>query len=387
MEDYKRTHPWLTFVANLKAIPWTLWALLGECQSKCEHVRDAPILPDSYRELSRIYLIRGVVATVAIEGNTISMDEALDCWEGKSSLPPTREYQGREIKNFRMIHDKLLNIFQAGEKPKISLKIIKELNKDVLNGLILEDHVQPGQITLRQVGVSRYRGAKPEECEYLLERLCNWLNETGFQPPDPSMTFIFGIIKAVIAHLYIVWIHPFGDGNGRTARLVELIILMSSGIPDLSAHLLSDHYNRTRDDYYEELTKSTATNGDIIPFMAYAVTGLLRGLQDQVRVIQKQQWMVVWQGYVYRNIKGKPGPIKERKLRFVLAVSEHDQAIPVNSLEKMSDIWEIYHDQAKNAIKNDVTALVSDGLLLREKGTIRANLNALSAFRSIALGS
>ncbi len=42
---------------------------------------------------------------------------------------------------------------------------------------------------------------------------------------------IYAIIKAVLAHVYIAWIHPFGNGNGRTARLIEFHLLMSGGMP------------------------------------------------------------------------------------------------------------------------------------------------------------
>ena len=53
------------------------------------------------------------------------------------------------------------------------------------------------------------------------------------------------ILRAITAHLYLIWIHPFGDGNGRLARLVEFTILLKSGIPSIAAHLLSNHYNAT----------------------------------------------------------------------------------------------------------------------------------------------
>ncbi len=58
-----------------------------------------------------------------------------------------------------------------------------------------------------------------------------------------------GVLKAIVAHLYIAWIHPFGDGNGRTARMVEFKICLSSGIAVPAGHLLSNHYNETREAY------------------------------------------------------------------------------------------------------------------------------------------
>jgi Fic family protein len=60
------------------------------------------------------------------------------------------------------------------------------------------------------------------------------------------------LMKAILTHLYIAWIHPFGDGNGRTARLAELQILLAAGMPMPASHLLSNHYNTTRTDLYRQ---------------------------------------------------------------------------------------------------------------------------------------
>jgi hypothetical protein len=67
--------------------------------------------------------------------------------------------------------------------------------------------------------------------------------------------------------------HPFGDGNGRVARLIEVQILSESGvIPDVATGLLSDHYNKTRSQYYLALD---GAQGDVTSFVGYALQGLL----------------------------------------------------------------------------------------------------------------
>lgn len=57
--------------------------------------------------------------------------------------------------------------------------------------------------------------------------------------PGSQNRVAFGIIRAILAHLYLAWIHPFGDGNGRTARSMELHLLMDSGVPSAAAQLLN----------------------------------------------------------------------------------------------------------------------------------------------------
>ena len=61
----------------------------------------------------------------------------------------------------------------------------------------------------------KLQGAPWEECQYLLDQLCGFLNK-DFKPPTKEMNISFAVLQAIVAHLYIAWIHPFGDGDGRT---------------------------------------------------------------------------------------------------------------------------------------------------------------------------
>src|SRR5436305_12681723 len=99
MRRYLETHSWLTFSANLKAAQPELWMMLGECQSKCEHLSKVPLRPDIAEQLHKMYMVKGVLATTAIEGNTLSEEEVEKILEGKSELPPSREYLGQEVSN------------------------------------------------------------------------------------------------------------------------------------------------------------------------------------------------------------------------------------------------------------------------------------------------
>ena len=284
---FEDTHKWLTFsVARLERSGPRLWAMLGECQSKCEHIAGVPLRPDVADNLHRVYLAKGALATTAIEGNTLSEHEVLQVLKGDLKLPPSREYLKQEIDN---IVGALNGIWeQVGSKtlPALTVGELEHFNKLVLDGLTVEEGIVPGRIRTHEVGVARYRGAPPEDCRYLLERLTTWLEGQEFQTP-PGMDIIWGIIRAVTAHLYMAWIHPFGDGNGRTARLVEYRLLLASGAPSPAVHLLSNHYNLTRSEYYRQLERASASGGDYVPFFEYAVRGFLDGLREQIAEIRK----------------------------------------------------------------------------------------------------
>jgi Fic family protein len=386
MRTYEKTHPWLTFSADLSRSPHNLWLMLGECQSKCEHIKNAPILPATADELLQIYLAKGTLGTTAIEGNTLTEQEVRAHLQGKLTLPPSKEYLGREIDNIISGCNGVLNNIREGlTPPPLNVEEIKIVNRLVLNGLTTEDHVRPGELRTVSVGVPGYRGAPSEDCEYLLQKLCDWLNSSDFEGPA-AMKIVYAIIKAVLAHLYIAWIHPFADGNGRTARLMEFRILISSGVPHPATHLLSNHYNQTRTQYYYELQKASQSKGDIVPFMIYAVQGFLDGLREQTEAIQNQQWAVVWRDFIYRSIKGNPGERTTRKQRVMFAISKQKEPVKLREIADLTpQLARAYAQKTPKALARDINDLAKDGLLVKEKGHIRPCFEAISGFESVTV--
>ena len=76
-----------------------------------------------------------------------------------------------------------------------------DYNRQVLNRLPLEEGVTLGKLRTYSVVVGNvYRGAPAEDCEHLLERLCEWLNGSDFEPRE-RMDAVYAILKAVVAHL------------------------------------------------------------------------------------------------------------------------------------------------------------------------------------------
>ena len=171
MRTYERTHPWLKFKVNLTGASWRLWALLGECQSKCEHVAGVPLRPETAQELYRVYLVKGAAATTAIEGNTLSEDEVKEHIAGALKVPESRQYLVQEVDNIIEKCTDILEGLRENRSADLSREGIEELNAAVLKGLELDEGVVPGQIRTHHVHVRRYQGAPPEDCRHLLDRL------------------------------------------------------------------------------------------------------------------------------------------------------------------------------------------------------------------------
>ncbi len=376
---YTLSHPWLTFELDLRQAPPRIWSLLGECQSKCEHLAGVPLRPRLAMQLMQVFLAKGILASAAIEGNTLTEQEAIAHVEGSLVTPPSRAYLKQEIDNLLKLHNEVAAETISGSPRRFSAPLIKEYNRRVLEGLEVEEHVVPGEIPPVDIGVGRYRGAPRADCEYLLERLANWLN-ADWSKPGVLEPLQAAIIKAIMAHLYLVWIHPFGDGNGRTARMMEVQVLLQSGIPQPSCQLLSNHYNKTRDRYYRELQRTSASGGNALQFIVYALEGFRDGLREQIELVRLQQWDVSWRNYVHEHFKdGSDVDIRRRHL--VLDLGNHPKPVPRAKMAEISPrVAAAYATLDDKTLTRDLGSLEQDKLIRKEGDGYVANKERILAF-------
>jgi Fic family protein len=380
MLTYQETHPWITFRLNLRGASYKLWMLLGEAESKCQHIVGVPLLPDIADHLHQVFLAKGVLATTAIEGNTLTEEEVLRRIEGKLELPPSKQYLGQEVDNIVEACNLIAASQIFGDEPiDLNVEDIKAYNRLVLKDLPLGEDVVPGEFRQHSVMVGRYRGAPPQDCRYLLERLCEWLNN-DFNIPGVNKVAL-GILKAIVAHVYIAWIHPFGDGNGRTARLIEFKILLSVGVPTTSAHLLSNHYNLTRSEYYRQLDQAHRSGGDILPFVEYALQGFVDGLKEQIDIIKQQQLKVHWINYIHSIFRDKDGVANTRRRRLVIDLTDQDDPVPPSKVRHISPrIAEDYAGKTDKTVMRDINYLIEMNLVKKTKKGFQAKTETMIAF-------
>ena len=379
--DYEKSHPWLKFRVDLTSAPPAFWVVLGECQSKCEHISGVPLRPDVAQLLHLVYLAKGAWGTTAIEGNTLSEEEVLQQVQGKLEVPPDKQYLKQEVDNIIQESNRMLAQISQRTMLALSPDRIKELNQVVLNGLALEEDVQPGQVRKYSVGVMNYRGAPFQDCEFLLARLCEWLNGPDFGPQAGLGRIHMAILKAVIAHLYIEWIHAFGDGNGRTGRLVEDQILLAAGVPSPACHLLSNHYNLTRREYLLQLRSASESGGDVVPFLTYALNGFLLGLRGQLAYIRKLQMEFAWKDYVHDHFRTQTTKAAQRQRQLLLDIFEKEDPVPISEIDQISPrLAKAYATMHPRTAARDVESLERKKLLVREGKTVRANQDLISSF-------
>ena len=383
--EYERTHPWIKFSANLSRAPISLWMMLGEAKSKCQHLAGVALKPSVARSLHQIYLAKGALATAAIEGNTLTEKEALAIVKEKSQLPKSQAYLKKELENIVGAVNLIMDQIERDGPIEISEADIKKYNKQILSGLTVEPYVVPGEYVKTDVAVAGYHAAPWKESSALIQKLCDWLNGPEFQSPKDEDAIHFGILRAILAHLYLVWIHPFGDGNGRTARLMEVRFLTEAGVPSTAAHLLSNHYNKTRSDYYRHLKEASQNGGDVTAFLVYAVTGLVDGLREQLAVVKLHQWNVSWVNYVHELFRTKDSVSDKRQLKLVLALAEKNNEIsapvPKAEMKRLTpELAEMYAVKTEKTLSRDINALEAMDLIEHTKEGYRAKSEVMLAF-------
>ncbi|MDE2507366.1 MAG: Fic family protein [Planctomycetota bacterium] len=381
MRTYEQTHPWLNFGLDLNRFTSGMWMSLGEAKSKCEHVAGVPLRPDLARKMSLISMAKGIHATTSIEGNTLTEEEVARRIDKKLELPESREYLGREVDNLVGACNRIATEIDAGFSKPLNVDRIKEYHRVILSGLNVPEDVRVGEFRTYSVGVARYRGAPAEDCEYLVDRLCSWLSGPEFKSDQPQLAFALVIIKAILAHLYIAWIHPFGDGNGRVARLVELEILVQSGLIAFpSGHLLSNFYNRTRGDYYLHLDRASKSPDGVTQFIAYAVGGFVDELREEIDMIKNQFLQYSWENYVHEQFRGQDTTAAHRRRHLALDLSDRG-VVPRKKLTLITPrTARDYARCGEKTLTRDLNKLVEMNLVVSTPRGYQANRAMMLAF-------
>ncbi|MCR5382889.1 MAG: Fic family protein [Lentisphaeria bacterium] len=369
MEYIRQEFPHISFRKDWNISSDTAYKL-GECHAIVKSLAYLPVDKNMNRQLLNVSLIKGAAATTAIEGNTLSEQEVKGILEGRSDVPPSRKYQETEVRN---VIDALNGIFEevvtrdhvSNITPEFICNFNRQIGKDLGE---MYDGV-PGRLRERGVQVGRYHAPNHEYVRELLARMCDWLATEFHFDPKREPEFRDAVVEAVAAHLYLVWIHPFNDGNGRTARLLEFYILLRAGLPKICSHILSNFYNQTRDMYYKKIEEATA-RWDFTGFLEYAVQGFLDGLESVLWQVQMAQLRNAWKVHTRDTLSTKRLlDSRKQRLQTVLDFfSVGTKYVPKDLTDKSPEIAATYARLSSTALMRDIDDLEAFGLLMKTEG-------------------
>ncbi len=353
--------------------------MLGECHALVHALTDIPLQPEDRKKLLGVSLRKGAQATTAIEGNTLSEKEIEKIQEGWR-LPPSKEYLQTEVNNIlEAFNSLLLEIVSADKASIITPQLIKHFHQMI--GKDLGEHFDaiPGRFREDRRHVGPYLAPDYKYVPQLINRLCDWLPKE-FHYKD-GQSFRSAVIQAIVTHVYIEWIHPFGDGNGRTGRLLEFYILLRAGLPNIVSHIPSNFYNLTRPEYYRQLDKARKRR-NLTEFIEYALQGFRDGLKENLDLIQRSQFSIFWRHYIYETLADIKYTKKEafKRKRGLMLQMPLDQIFSVDELMVISpDIAKKYAKVGRATVLRDLKELQSLNLVRKVGRSYRANSGILKA--------
>jgi len=374
----------ISFQKNWRLDEETIF-MLGQCDSIIQAISSAPVKPEYRKQMLKVSLRKGARATTAIEGNTLSEEEVARIDEGES-LPPSKEYLQIEVKNVIEALNQIRNEVITENKAFIlSPELIEKSNHVV--GKNLGDQFQgiPGKFRApgHNVVVGGYRPPLGEDVAPLMVRFCEWMRD-AFRYEEGKQSFQDQVIQAIVAHVYIAMIHPFGEGNGRTARLIEFYILLRAGLPDMASHILSNHYNDTRQEHYRQLDQCVRER-DLSGFIRYAVLGFRDGLKGVLDIVQANLLEMSWYKFIYdtldsKKATGKTRAIVKRRRTLALQFPVDRWFIPDDLVVSSGILAKEYAALSPTTLMRDLTELERLELIVKEKGRYKGNIEIMRGY-------
>lgn len=231
-----------------------------------------PKLLGSLRKTAKLSMVH---YSTQIEGNKLSQKEVSQIILENTSIT-NKKRDEREIKGYYVALDYVEKI--SKQKKNISendIKILHALVQGSGNTKVKPTEYRDGQNVIKDSNSKNIVYMPPESKDVvcLMKELLKWIN-TSNQIPIP--------IKAGIAHYQFVTIHPYYDGNGRTARLLTTLILHKNGYDLNGIYSLEEYYAQDLQGYYEAMTIGESHNyymgrakSDITKWIEYFIWGML----------------------------------------------------------------------------------------------------------------
>lgn len=312
-------------------------------------ILNAPLVPKWEISLRREALIRSAHCSTAIEGNPLSLEEVSALAAGRDIMVRRKDKQ--EVLNYLEALERIPEYvkktpFASGDL----LEIHKVVTKDVLENPEDEGAFRSHQVVVgnRLTGEIIFRPPSTRQVRRLTDDFFEWFNSQESDEIDP-------VIKAGITHYEIVRIHPFADGNGRTARIMATLLFYKRGFDVKRFFALDDYYDHDRRGYYAALKSVDRETLDITGWLEYFSDGVevsLKSVRDKVIGLSKDVKVLKEKGQI---------ALTERQIKIVERIIQNDK-ITVGDVSREFRI-------SRQAALKEINKLVKMGIVqLRGKG-------------------
>ena len=357
-----------------------LLQLVARAEALAGLVRAIPLPPALRDEADRRNILRAVRGTTGIEGANLTEGEVGDILaagpDGAPVLGAARAREEAEARNAARVMDYVRETVTAAPDSELTEDHVREMHALTTDGIDYRNN-SPGEYRARPVAAGDYQAPPPDEVPELMARFFEWFSESRDRDHWPEC------VRAVAAHFYLISIHPFGDGNGRTSRAVESFILYGGGVNSLGFYSLANFYYRRRPEYIEMLDRARFVHdGDLTEFVKFALGGLREELEDVHAEALEFVRVLAFTDYARQALQVRAGlrsKTGERRLELVLQLT--GEPVPLVDLRaRRHPAALLYGGVTNKTLTRDMNYLGDMGLIRIENGHARANLELMNQF-------
>ena len=230
-------------------------------------LRGLPYLPQWIAQVREEQLRLEAVRTSRIEGAEFNQREQDEALAPGSVARFDLTHSQRQLRAAEATYRWLRS--QPADCP-VNDEFILDVHKRLVTGCD-DDNCEPGALRPTDwnvtFGMPQCRGVEGgEDCRATFDALCNAV-AGEFRQHDR-------IIQSMALHYHIGAMHPFGDGNVRTARALEAFMLRQAGVNDLVMVSLSNFYYEHKEEYLAALSASRRSEHDLTPFLRFALSAV-----------------------------------------------------------------------------------------------------------------
>jgi len=272
---FNHNYPGLDFTFKTDDLPKEYLDRLASCMTVCERITS---LLSKYKISKR--------KMIHLTMHSEPMSEIFQDPQADESLK--QQYREIKAKNVAFIYNDISAQADAQEKIPITIEEMFKYHQRLF--LNIPQHpsmpsaqYRKGPMKVVKDGKNIIVGTCCQEVPVYMERLFYWLDSDAFKSEKGS-DLGNAFIKAIVAHMYFISIHPFYDGNGSLSRFLQYAILRNAGVSAQIAHLLANYYNETREEYCRCLN-AARDSGDVTIFLDYAFNGLSQKLNAYLKEI------------------------------------------------------------------------------------------------------
>lgn len=267
---------------DLKLIEPSFGSALTDLIIELDYIRKKPLggstHPKVFFQLKHIFHTLESIGSARIEGNNTTVAEYIETKLAKTkNVPPS-------IKEIQNIEKAMAFIEENVKDYPINRAFLSEMHKMIVDGLLPppngEGDETPGEYRKTNLKINKSSHKPPEwlKIEDYMAELLDFVNREDSPKYD--------LLKTAIAHHRFVWIHPYGNGNGRTVRLFTYAMLVKTGFNVNVGRIINPTavFCSNRNDYYTNLSEADkGTDEGLIKWIEYVLTGL----KEEIEKIDK----------------------------------------------------------------------------------------------------